>query len=209
MDCVAATVAESVVVTEVEATITVAVVLLDVDGNVLLDVHWIRDRVGVGDFDRHFDRIGHRSVDVHWHVFLDVHGIWHVLLHGHWVRHVFLDRDDDRFLHYDRHLFGDVHRRADVPVAMVGSQQAVVGQTVPFAVATVSVSQTPEASFALLLLYRLLRGGLIGFSADHGQAYACDKQHWDLRTVDLMILTDRETVMINDLSNRGREIPLE
>lgn len=166
VDRVAAAVTESVVVTEVEATVTVAVVFIDVDRQVLLHVHRIGDRVGVRDFDGHFDRVGHRSVDVHRDVLLNVHGVRHVLLHGHRVRHVFLDRHDDRLLHYDRHLLGHVHRRADVPVAVVGSQQTVAGQTVPFAVATVSVAQTPEASFALLLLHRLLCGGLIGFGAD-------------------------------------------
>jgi len=166
MERVAAAVTETVVVTVVEATVAVSVVMvLDVDGHVLLHVHGIGHGVRDRDFDRHFDRVRHRPVDVHRYVFLHVHRVRDRFLDVHRVRHVFLDRHDDRPVHHDRHLFGDVHG-AHVSVAVVRSQQTVVGQAVPFAVAAVPVAQTPKASFALFLFRRRLLRGVIGSGAD-------------------------------------------
>lgn len=161
---VAAAVTVSVIVTEVEATVTVAVVVLDVDGHVLLHVHGVRHWVGDRDFDGNFDWVRDRPVDGHRHVFFNVHGIWHWFLDGHRVRHVFLHRHDDRPVDHNRDGVHGVHG-AQVTVTVVGPEQTVVGQTVPFAVATVPVAQTPKASFALLLFCWLL-SGLFGFCAD-------------------------------------------
>lgn len=161
MDGVATAEPESVIVTEVKATVAMIVmVVLDEDRYVFLHVHgigyWVYDR----DFHRHFHRVRDWPIHVHRHVFLDVHGVRNRFLDGHRVRYVFFDRHNDRPVHNDRHLFGDVHG-ADVSIAVVGSQQTVIGQTVPFAVAAVSVAQTKKASFALFLLLCLF-----GFSAD-------------------------------------------
>jgi len=158
VDCVAAAVTETMVVTEVVGTVSMPVVFFDVDGHVLLHVHWVGHMVSDRDLDRHLDRVWHWAVDGHGDVLLDVHGVWHWFLNGHWVRHVFLDRNDDRSVNDDRHLFGDMHS-TDVSVAVVGTQQTVVGQTVPLTVSTISIAQAPEASFALLLFRRLLIGG--------------------------------------------------
>lgn len=158
VDSVAAAVTETMVVTEVVGTVSMPVMFFDVDGHVLLHVHWVGHMVSDRDLDRHLDRVRNWAVNVHRDVFLDVHGIRHWFLNGHWVRHVFLDRNDDRSVNNDRHLFGDVHR-TDVPVAVVGAQQTVVGQTVPLAVSTIPIAQAPEASFALLLFRGLLIGG--------------------------------------------------
>lgn len=171
MDGVAAAITETGIVTEIVTTITVVVVFLDVDGHVFLHVHRVRDRVGHGDLDRHFHRVRDGPVDVHRDVFFDVHGVRHVFLNGHRIRHVFLDRYDDWPVHDDGHLLGDVDGRADVPVTVFGTQQTVVGQAVPLTVATVSIAQTPQASFALFLLCWLL-GRLLDFATDQGQADA-------------------------------------
>jgi hypothetical protein len=168
VDRVTAAETVTVVVTEVVGSVTVPVVFLDVDGQVLLHVHGVGHGMGDRDLDRYLDRVWHWAVYGHRDVLLDVHGIRHWFLDGHRVRHVFLDRHDDRSVNDDWHLFGDVHG-ADVSVAVVRAQQTVVGQTVPLAVSTVSIAQAPEASFALLLFRRLLSGGgggLHGIRAD-------------------------------------------
>lgn len=168
VDRVTAAETVTVVVTEIVGTVTVAVVFLDVDGQVLLHVHRIGHGMGDRDLDGHFDRIWHGAVYGHRDVFLDVHRIRYGFFDGHRVRHVFLDRHDDRSVNDDRHLFGDVHG-ADVSVAVVRTQQTVVGQTVPLAVSAVPVAQAPQAPFALLLFRRLFsggRGGLHGVGAD-------------------------------------------
>jgi len=161
VDRVAAAVTKTMVVTEVVGTISMPVVFFDVDRHVLLHIHWVGHMVSDRDLDRHLDRVWHWAVDGHWDVLLDVHWVRYRFLNGHWVRHVFLDRNDDRSVNDDWHLFGDVHR-TDVSVAVVGTQQTVVGQTVPLTVSTIPIAQAPQASFALLLFRGLLVGGGAG-----------------------------------------------
>lgn len=158
---VATAVTEPVVVTEIETAVTVivVVVIFHVDGNVLVNVHGIRHRVSDRDLDGHFDWIGHG------HVLLDVHGIRDGLFDGHRIGHVLLDRHDNRSVHQHRHLFGHVDG-LDVTVTVVRSQQAVAGQTVPVTVAAVSVTQTPQAAFALFLLGRRFFIRLFRFGTD-------------------------------------------
>lgn len=165
VECVATAVTETVVVAEVEAIVTVSVsMILDINWHVLLHVHRIRDWMSDWDLHRHLDRVRDWSVDVNGDVFLDMHGVWHWFLNGHRVWHVFLDRHNDWPVYYDGYFFGDVYGTY-VSITVVGSQQTVVGQTVPFAMATVTVAQTPKTSFALFLFYWLF-GGLFGFTAD-------------------------------------------
>lgn len=158
VDRVAAAVTKTMVVTKVVGTVSMPMVFFDVDGHMLLHVHWVRHMVSYRDLDRHLDRVWHWAIDWHRDVLLDVHGVRHRFLNGHWVRYVFFDWNDDRSVNDDWHLFGDVHS-TDVSVAVIGTQQTVVGQTVPLTVSTISIAQAPEASFALLLFRRLLIGG--------------------------------------------------
>lgn len=157
VDRVAAAVTETMVVAEIVGTVSMPVVFFDVDGHMLLHVHWVRHMVSDRDLDRHLDWVWHWAIDGHRDVLLDVHGVWHRFLNRHWVRHVFLDRNDYRSVNDDWNLFGDVHR-TDVSVAVVCTQQTVVGQTVPLTVSTISIAQAPEASLALLLFCRLIIG---------------------------------------------------
>lgn len=120
VDGVAAAITETMVVTKVVGTVSMPVVFIDVDGDVLLHVHWVGYMVSDRDLDRHLDRVRHWAVDGHRDVLLDVHRVRHRFLNGHWVRHVFRDRNDDRSVNDDWHLFGDVHS-TDVSVAVVGT----------------------------------------------------------------------------------------